>query len=123
VLPPNVDASRPCNQFEYDLAKERKRLETGRVPDGLPDMVYKRVKDKWTERGKWDPQYTQQPEYDLPKVGHAIWWENTKFPKSSSPVEETVYKNVKDKWIKQGHWELLTWYCTKAVQRTNQHSW
>jgi len=26
TLPPNIDASRPCNQFEYDLTIERKRL-------------------------------------------------------------------------------------------------
>jgi hypothetical protein len=106
TLPPNINASRPCNQFEYDLTIERKRLKAGKAPDGLPDMVYKRVKDKWTERGIWDPRYTQQPEYDLAKEGHWLWArERNKFPESRLQAEEMAYENVKDKWIKQGRWD------------------
>lgn len=106
TLPPNINASRPCNQFEYDLAIERKRLKAGKAPDGLPDMVYKRVKDKWAERGIWDPRYTQQPEYDLAKEGHWLWArERNQFPESRLQAEEMAYENVKDKWIKQGLWD------------------
>ncbi|PGH26819.1 hypothetical protein AJ80_01396 [Polytolypa hystricis UAMH7299] len=106
AIPPNVDESRPYKQFEYEIALEQKRLETGRAPDGLPDLVYKRVKDKWVEKGLWKPQFSQHPEYELPKLTHAIWvLQNERFPDSTSDAKEMAYNNVKRRWISQKCWD------------------
>lgn len=104
--PPDIDASRPCNQFKHDLAIEKRRLEAGEAPDGLPDMAYKRLKDIWTERGLWDPRYTQHPEFDLAKYVHYLWARERKnCPKSVVEAEELAHKNVKATWIEDGRWD------------------
>ena len=106
ALAPNIDASRPCNQFEHDLAEEQRRLKAGEQPDGIPDMVYKRVQEEWMKLGMWSANYTQQPEYDLAVIRHRLWLQKKeRLPGPNSPIQGMAYANVKAKWIRDGRWD------------------
>ena len=104
--PPDVDASRPCNRFEHDLREEQQRLETGEQLDGVSDMIYGKVRERWTDSGLWSSHFTQQPEHDLGKVRHQLWLEKRpSLPAPGLSVTGMAYESVKANWIQNGRWD------------------